>query len=46
MTREQESDSTLSPERGEGGIETPSPQRLEGRQYISVHCMVGMYHNR
>ena len=31
MTREQESDSTLSPERGEGGIETPSPQRLEGR---------------
>ena len=32
MTREQESDSTLSPEKEEGGIETPSPQRLEGRQ--------------
>ena len=32
MTREQESDSTLSPEKGEGGIEIPSPQRLEGRQ--------------
>ena len=32
MTREQESDSTLSPEKEEGGIETPSPQRLDGRQ--------------
>ena len=32
MTREQESDSTLSPEKEEGEIETPSPQRLEGRQ--------------
>ena len=32
MTREQESDSTLSPEKEEGGVETPSPQRLEGRQ--------------
>ena len=32
MTREQESDSTLSPEKEEGGIETPSPQRLEGRK--------------
>ena len=31
MTREQESDSTLSPEKEEGGIATPSPQRLEGR---------------
>ena len=31
MTREQESDSTLSPEK-EGGVETPSPQRLDGRQ--------------
>ena len=31
MTREQESDSTLSPEKEERGIETPSPQRLEGR---------------
>ena len=34
MTREQESDSTLSPEKEEGEIETPSPQRLEGgRRY-------------
>ena len=32
MTREQESDSTLSPEKEEGGIEVPSSQRLEGRQ--------------
>ena len=32
MTREEESDSTLSPEKEEGGIETPSPQRLEGRR--------------
>ena len=32
MTREQESDSTLSPEKEGGGVETPSPQRLEGRQ--------------
>ena len=32
MTREQESDSTLSPEKEEGGIATPSPQRLEGRR--------------
>ena len=32
MTREQESDSTPSPEKEEGGVETPSPQRLEGRQ--------------
>ena len=31
MTREQESDSTLSPEKEEGGVETPFPQRLEGR---------------
>ena len=31
MTREQESDSTLSPEK-EGGVETPSPQRLDGRR--------------
>ena len=32
MTREQESDSTLPPEKEEGGVETPSPQRLEGRR--------------
>ena len=32
MTREQESDSTLSPGKEEGGVETPSPQRLDGRQ--------------
>ena len=31
MTREQESDSTQSQEKEEGGIRTPSPQRLEGR---------------
>ena len=32
MTREQESDSTLSPEKEEGGMETPTSQRTEGRQ--------------
>ena len=32
MTREQESDSTLSPEKEEGGVETLSPQKLDGRQ--------------
>ena len=32
MTREQESDSTLSPGKEEGGEEIPSPQRLEGRR--------------
>ena len=32
MTREQESDSTISSEKEEGGVKTPSPQRLEGRQ--------------
>ena len=32
MTREQESDSTLAPEKEEGGMETPSPQRMGGRQ--------------
>ena len=32
MTREQESDSTLSPERGEGGVERLSPQKSDGRQ--------------
>ena len=31
MTREQESDSTISSEKEEGGVKTPSPQRLEGR---------------
>ena len=46
MTREQESDSTQSHEKEEGGIGMPSPQRLEGRRGISVHCMKGMYHNR
>ena len=45
MTREQESDSTPSPEKEEGGVETPSPQRLEGRRGYHVHYMVGMYHN-
>ena len=42
MTREQESDSTPSPERGEGGIETPSPQRLEGRRGYQ-HLLHGGY---
>ena len=32
MTREQESDSTLSPEKEEGAIETPSPQSLKARR--------------
>ena len=32
MTREEESDSTQSHEKEEGGIGTPSPQRLEGRR--------------
>ena len=32
MTREQESDSTLLPEKEEGGMETPTSQRTEGRQ--------------
>ena len=32
MTREQESDSTLSPERGEGGVGTLSPQKSDVRQ--------------
>ena len=31
MIREQESDSTLSPERGEGGVGTLSPQKSDGR---------------
>ena len=42
MTREQESDSTLSPEKEEGGIETPSPQRLGGRQGYQ-HPLHGEY---
>ena len=32
MTREQESDSTLSPERGEGGVETLPSQKSDGRR--------------
>ena len=32
MTREQESDSTLSPEKEEGGMETPTSRKTEGRQ--------------
>ena len=32
MTREQESDSTLLPEKEEGGMGTPTSQRIEGRQ--------------
>ena len=42
MTREQESDSTLSPEKEERGIETPSPQRLEGR-WGYQHSLHGGY---
>ena len=32
MTREQESDSTLSPEKEEGGVGAPSQQKLDGRR--------------
>ena len=32
MTREQESDSTLSPEKEEGGVGTQSPQKVDGRR--------------
>ena len=32
MTREQESDSTLSPEKEERAVETPFPQKLDGKQ--------------
>ena len=46
MTREQESDSTSSPEKEEGGVEAPTPQRLGEGGGINVHYMVGMYHNR
>ena len=41
MTREQESDSTLSPEKEEGGIETPLLQRLEGRRGYQHPLHVG-----
>ena len=41
MTREQESDSTLSPKKEEGGVETPSPQRLGGRQGYQHPLHVG-----
>ena len=46
MTREQESDSTSSPEKEEGGVEAPSPQRLEGRRGYQRPLHGGMYHNR
>ena len=42
MTREQESDSTLSPEKEERGVEAPSPQRLDGRQGYQ-HPLHGRY---
>ena len=32
MTREQESDSTLSPEKEERGVGAPSPQKLDEKQ--------------
>ena len=46
MTREQESDSTLSPEKEEGGVETPSHKNWMEDGDISVHCTVGIYHSR
>ena len=46
MTREQESDSTLSPEKEEGGMEHLHPKEQKEDKDISVHCMVGMYHNQ
>ena len=42
MTREQESDSTLSPEKEEGGVETLSPQKLDGRRGYQ-HLLHGGY---
>ena len=36
MTREQESDSTLSPEKEEGGVETPSPLKIGWKMGISA----------
>ena len=42
MTREQESDSTLSPEKEEGEVEVPSPQRSGGRQGYQ-HLLLGEY---
>ena len=41
MTREQESDSTLSPERGESGVETLPSQRSDGRQGYQHPLHVG-----
>ena len=46
MTREQESDSTLSPERGEGGVETFLYRNRMEDGAISVPYTVGIYHNR
>ena len=46
MTREQESDSTLSPEKEGGGVGTQSPKNWMEDGNISVHCMVGIYHNQ
>ena len=40
MTREQESDSTLSPEKEEGGVETPVSQGQKEDKDISAHRMV------
>ena len=46
MTREQESDSTLSPEKEEGEWRhLPHKNWMEDGD-ISVHCTVGIYHNR
>ena len=46
MTREQESDSTPSPEKEEGGVETIPRKDWKDGGDINVHYMVGMYHNR
>ena len=46
MTREQESDSTLSPEKEEGGWRhLPHKNWMEDGD-ISVHCTAGIYRNR
>ena len=46
MTREQESDSTLSPEKEERGVGAPSQKNWMKNRDISIHCMVGIYHNQ
>ena len=43
MTREQESDSTLSPEKEEGGVETPSHKDWKEGEGTSL-CYTGGMH--